>query len=373
MYRFRACAFILVALIGLRAGGAPPANKTQGHTQKQNPPIQLGTSGGSIMDYSAMYCCSGTLGALVSKGGGTYILSNNHVLARTGLAAPDEDISQPGLVDVGCQLTSKNSNIVADFSEAIVLGTKNVDAALAMIRAGKVDTAGRILDIGIPASTPTDPGVGMAVAKSGRTTGLTCASIKSILTDVNVQYQRGCGVGDKFIIGYQDQVLIQDRSFSAGGDSGSLIVSSDTAQPVALLFAGSSTTTIGNPVSDVINAFGGPTGFSFVGGTTHPVTCPSPGKPGKTTPPASDIERARNVKERHARALMADPAVQGLGVGIADDNDSEVVLVIYVETGRAHLPIPTHLDGVRTEIIRTDRFVAYGWNEPTGAGACTVK
>ncbi len=215
----------------------------------------------------------------------------------------------------------------------------------------------------------------MAVAKSGRTTGLTCAAVKSIATDVNVQYQRGCGVGDTFIISYQDQVLIQDRSFSAAGDSGSLIVSSDTAQPVALLFAGSSTTTIGNPVSDVIDAFGGSGGFSFVGGTTHTVACPTRGKPGRGAPSASDVERARNAKQRNAPALMADPAVQGVGVGVgvADDNDSEAVLVIYVEIGRAHLPIPTHLNGVRTEIVRTDRFVAYGWNEATGAGACTVK
>jgi hypothetical protein len=50
----------------------------------------------------------------------------------------------------------------------------------------------------------------------------------------------------------------------------------------------------------------------------------------------------------------------------------ETVVVIYLEQGRLQEPIPSELDGVRTEVIRTDAFRAYGWNEP-GPKTCSVK
>ena len=56
---------------------------------------------------------------------------------------------------------------------------------------------------------------------------------------------------------FVDQVIIQGTggSFSAGGDSGSLIVSQSGNFPVALLFAGSGSTTIGNRIDLVLGAF----------------------------------------------------------------------------------------------------------------------
>ncbi|MGH9795467.1 MAG: hypothetical protein ACRD5G_11900 [Candidatus Acidiferrales bacterium] len=340
------------------------------HQTKQTPPIQLGTSGGNVNDASKAFCCSGTLGALVERGGIRYILSNNHVLARSNQAAPGEDVSQPGLIDVGCN--AANANIVADFSQAPALGTQNVDAAIAEVRGGAVSSTGAIIDVGVPSSNPAAPAVNLQVAKSGRTTGLTCGGITSINTDVQVQYQAGCGKGKKFRITYQDQVVVTGSTFSAGGDSGSLIVSAGTAQPVALLYAGSSTTTIGNPVGDVIAAF---PGLSFVGGGNHAVSCPSGGggsgggkggggRPNAGQQPATP-EQARNAKAQYARSLMQDDAVLGVGVG---EEDGEPVVVIYVEQGREHRPLPQMLAGVRTRIIRTDEIRAFGWNERAGGG-----
>lgn len=335
---------------------------------KQTPPVKLGTSGGNVMDATKLYCCSGTLGALVSKGGVPYILSNNHVLARVDQAVVGEDISQPGLVDTSCSYT--NSNIVADYSAAAKLGTLNVDAALAQVRPGMVTTTGEILSIGVPSNTLAVPTVGRGVAKAGRTTGFTCGSIGSINTDVSVQYQKSCGSGKKFTVSYVDQVVINSSTFSAGGDSGSLIVTSDTAQPVALLFAGSTTTTIGNPIQDVTSALG----VTFVGGSTHSISCPV--TLGAATPTTtygisrSEYERARLAKQHHVRSLFGDPAVQGVGIGEDPDNPGLAVLVIYVEQGRAHGPIPAELEGVKTVKIITDRFRAYGWNEKE-TGMCS--
>lgn len=340
------------------------------HQVLQTPPIQLGTSGGNVNNHSKTFCCSGTLGSLVTKNGADYILSNNHVLADSGSGVPGDQISQPGLVDVGCNANS--AQIVANLSQAAPLGGgSNVDAAIAQTISGMVDTSGAILDVGVPAHTaaPIDnSAIGRGVAKSGRTTGLTCATIGSINTSVRVQYQLGCGKGKKFTVTYTNQVLVSGNSFSAGGDSGSLIVTSDKAQPIALLFAGSSTTSIGNRISDVTSTLG----VSLVGGGTHSVTCPTAAPTpaqGKIAP--GEFVRASVAKDQHAARLMADPAILGVGVGASEQDPAQAVVVIYLEQGRAHGPIPAELDGVPTQVVRTDVFRAYGWNEPERT-ACSI-
>ncbi|MGH7457200.1 MAG: hypothetical protein ACRENG_37975, partial [bacterium] len=52
-----------------------------------------------------------------------------------------------------------------------------------------------------------------------------------------------------------NQIVITKRSFSAGGDSGSLVVDL-SGNPVGLLFAGGSNTTIANPIGAVLTEFG---------------------------------------------------------------------------------------------------------------------
>jgi hypothetical protein len=354
---------VIVTLFGI---GLLIADSGPNHQVKQAPPIQLGTSGGNVNNISKAFCCSGTLGSLVTKGGVNYILSNNHVLADADTASVGDPISQPGLIDVGCN--ANNAQIVANFSETRPLGTANVDAALAQVVNGEVATSGSILDVGIPSSTAVAATVGRGVAKSGRTTGLTCATVASVNTNVQVQYQKGCNSGKKFRISYTNQVLVNSSTFSAGGDSGSLIVTSDTAQPTALLYAGSSTTTIGNPIGDVTAALG----VSFVGGRNHTVTCTAAAAAPAAVPSAAEVHRASIAKEIHAGRLMADPAVLGVGVGASEHNPTLAAVVIYVEQGRAHGPIPTQLNGVPTRVILTDAFRAFGWNEKP-AQSCRVK
>ena len=48
-------------------------------------------------------CCGGTLGSLIQNASGTqYLLSNNHVLARSDQASMGDTIVQPGLIDDNC-------------------------------------------------------------------------------------------------------------------------------------------------------------------------------------------------------------------------------------------------------------------------------
>jgi hypothetical protein len=325
-----------------------------------------GVSGGNVNDISRRFCCSGTLGSLVQDALGTlYILSNNHVLARSDQAAPGEDISQPGLVDNNCVAP----RIVADFTTAPALGT-NVDAALAALRSGTMNTTGFIEDIGTISSVIKTPAVGLAVAKSGRTTGFTTGTIGSINTSVSVRYPKSCGANGGTVVSYTNQVVINSSTFSAGGDSGSLIVSNNSAschQPVALLFAGSSTTTIGNPINDVLVALNTKLGrtVTFVGGvcTAAATTAFEPklsaaGGQVELSPQA--VERVTGVMRRVEHEIMARPGVIGIGVGTAGKLSNEAAIVIYVDrTAPAPPDLPTSIDGVKVRTIYTDPIIAY--------------
>lgn len=347
----RSFLWILPLLALLPAATASPDGGAQ-HRVKQTPPVKMGTSGGSANDISSAFCCGGTLGCLVTRDGVLHILSNNHILARSGIAVAGEDTVQPALIDTGC--SSGNSNIVADFAGDLVpLGTANVDAAIAIAR-GNVDASGAILDIGVPRSSVQNATIGLPVTKSGRTTGQTFGTVTSINTSVQVQYQKGCNKGKKFTVLFTNQIVT--GAMSAGGDSGSLLVSNDgTPNPVGLLYAGSGSTTVYNPAQHVVNAFsaGGHT-FSFVG--TAGITADS-GERLHATPSPEDLEMAIRVKVQNEQALFRDPGVLGVGVGAAEDNPLESVIVIYFDRERV-LTLPPVIDGFRVRVIVTDTIVA---------------
>ena len=319
----------------------------------------FGVSGGNVNDITARFCCSGTLGSLVQAGGVQYILSNNHVLARGDQAAIGEDISQPGLIDNNCRVAT----VVADFTKASPLGS-NVDAALAQLRPGTMDGSGFIEDIGTISSVVKTPTVGMTVTKSGRTTGTTTGSVASINTSVNVQYQKNCGSGKKFVVSYTNQVVINGSSFSAGGDSGSLIVSNNNChQPVALLFAGSSSSTIGNPIGEVLTKLTAALGstVSFVGAACG-TAAPEIASLGTQAPEPSSasVERAMEVMRARENDLMSRPGIIGVGVGASDTDPNEASIVVYIDVNsQISANVPRRINGVRVRRVFTEPFVAY--------------
>ena len=313
--------------------------------QTRNP--HFGVSGSNVNDVTRAFCCGGTLGSLLTGGGTQYALSNNHVLARVDQATAGEDISQPGLIDNGCQ----PATIVADFTRAVPLGN-NVDCAIAAIRAGQMDSTGFIEGIGTISSVVKPAAVGLAVEKSGRTTGTTTGTIASTNTSVSVQYQRNCGSGRKFTISYTNQVVINSTTFSAGGDSGSLIVTNNTChQPVALLFAGSSSTTIANPIGEVLSKLGG---VSFVGGTCS-------AQPGgqEMQLPQQTLDNASRVLEQNRHDLMSRPGVLGVGLGALEDNSQPAIIVYVDKTSSIKPQLPAQIEGVAVRVVLTDPFIAF--------------
>lgn len=251
---------------------AAPAVIAQ-HTAKQDRPIELGTSGGSIEHLDFPFCCGGTLGALLQDGSGKqYILSNNHVIGRVNRAVPDEGIVQPGLIDVGC--AKLPADIVGYFTEYVPISFNSnnlVDAAIAEVRPQGtnpvpfVDPEGSILEIGPLSSEIVAPFVGQMVKKSGRTTGLNFGEVLAEDVTATIKYSSQCGRS-----GGSDATFVHQfrtSKLAEGGDSGSVVVEDALSTPraVGLLFAGSSTTTIVSPMDFVLDAFS--FHLAMVGGT----------------------------------------------------------------------------------------------------------
>ena len=348
------------------------------HRVDQPFPIELGTSGGNINDTSKGFCYGGTLGALVEDTTGTeYILSNNHVLARTNAAAMGEDIIQPGLIDESPACFKDSTDIVADLSAfvPILFKTKGtmpanaVDAAIAKVRVGSVDPTGFIIDIGTVSSDTVAPSLGMAVKKSGRTTGLTNGNITAVDATIDVSY--GSGKTARFT----NQIVVGSSGFIAAGDSGSLMVEDVATNPraVGLLFAGSNTTAIANPIDDVLTSFG----VSMVGSSPSAslmgkilgwakkllTVAESQAANAQLPPQASQaaVDAVRRVKERHEGRLLSIPGVIGAGVGVSEKAIGQAAIEVYAiqATESLNQALPRSLDGVEVRMVETGEIHAY--------------
>ena len=271
-------------VVGLTSGSAQAqVSCAENPYQCEQPrPIELGVSGSSIehiLDGPFAFCYTGTLGSLVHAGTDQYILSNNHVLAKendpdNALAPDGYEIIQPGLLDEGsCSLSLGDpANVVAnltDYVEILFGRGRNrpnnwVDAAIAETAAGSVDSTGVIRGVGVLTGDPDNvvANIGDKVQKSGRTTGHTYGEVVATSVSINVKYDSGTA---RFV----DQIEVVglcDTNFSAGGDSGSLIVSLRDSAPraaVGLLFAGGGASTFANRIDTVLTDMGVQAGLNL--------------------------------------------------------------------------------------------------------------
>ncbi|MDP3001724.1 MAG: hypothetical protein Q8N38_01155 [Bacteroidales bacterium] len=223
---------------------------------------------------------AGTLGCLVKKNNEVFILSNNHVLANSNNAQIGDPILQPGPYDGGTNPADHIANLYQFipinfidipsncFTAAGIAGFLNglaklvnsnarfrtisiealenlVDAAIAK-PVNDNDVISDILDIGTIQGTVSGE-LGMAIKKSGRTTGLTTGEITQVDVTATVSY------GDMKTALFRDQLMA--GAMSQGGDSGSAVLTGNNLL-TGLLFAGSDSTTIINRIENVFTALG---------------------------------------------------------------------------------------------------------------------
>ncbi len=198
---------------------------------------------------------AGTFGSVVydNSTAQPMILSNNHVLANATngndqRASINDRIYQPGPfdfvhVDLGY---ADRQYIIACLKRFVSLAESPainvVDCAIGEPLENSMIIP-EILEIGLVQGVTT-PALSMAVQKSGRTTGLTFGQITVLDAMVDVQY----GLGR--VLRFDHQIIT--TNMSSPGDSGSLLLD-DNNLAVGLLFAGSNTSTIHNPIQDVLH------------------------------------------------------------------------------------------------------------------------
>ncbi|UQV46104.1 hypothetical protein KIV45_03400 [Janthinobacterium lividum] len=223
--------------------------------EAQGAPYELGQANGF-----AIYRCgssispgnsasAGTMGALVTKNGQVYGLTNNHVSGGCSHSPPGLPILAPGVLDVAPGGISPFTVGYHDSVLSMVPGdggnvqiAQNSDAALFRItNAAAVSSyQGTVFDT--PAIVQ-EPYEGMIVEKVGRTTGHTTGKIVGReLVPLRVSASAP-NYGYKAVVLMPSAFIVHgdERPFSEGGDSGSLVTSRQldgSYAAVGILFAG---------------------------------------------------------------------------------------------------------------------------------------
>ena len=207
----------------------------------------------------------------------------------------------------------------------------------------------------------------MKVAKSGRTTGLTCGGVTAVDLDVSVDYFSDCAETAGYLTKvFTNQVGISGDRLSDAGDSGALVVDTANAEPVGLFFAGGTDAAgvgqgIANPAPEVLNelgaAEGNGTSFTFAGGPDHGVSCLSYGNDTVSAAQAASLSSAeieRGQEALYTARSLVNPSngILGVAMGNSSDHRGEAAVLVYV-SDTAKATAPALIEGVRTVVIPT--------------------
>jgi hypothetical protein len=342
----------------------PAAAQVCNQTATLSRPIPLGVSGGSIKSFIKTKgheeCFGGTLGSLVQDARGQYILSNNHVLARLNAAKKAEGIVEPGLIDTAC--LGNRADTVATLSRFVKVKTgkkslNQVDAAIALVSPGQVSS--EILNIGSISSILASPTLGLSVMKMGRTSCLTSGTITAVSVNIVINESELEPGGKNTIANFTGQILVNGDSaaFAAPGDSGSLVVTNTSCpQPVGLLFAGTGSDVLLNPIGPVTSALG----VNFVGGCTASPQAAIAAPDAISATSDAVVREVASRRDAHAAELEAIPGMIGTGIA-AGDASGQVAVELYVlhATHDVVAAAPDDIDGIPVRVVEKAPFVLY--------------
>ncbi len=229
-----------------RPGGGPapvlPAGPSALRTRQR--PARGGCS------ISSPIAQAGTLGAVCHAGGEVFVLSANHVIAASNRVHQHSPVLQPGL---GEATSAGDSDTLGTLHERVHLRLgpdshalpNRLDAAIAEVDPAHVDWP--IAEIGLVRGLNLSPRIGMAVHKTGRTTGHTAG----VVTDVHALIR--VSVRNHTDTLFQEQCIVE---LDVGaGDSGSLVVD-ENGGAVGLLSHALVRFAVVNPIGFVVDTLG---------------------------------------------------------------------------------------------------------------------
>jgi hypothetical protein len=181
---------------------------------------------------------------------------------------------------------------------------------------------------------------------------------------------------------YTNQIGMPGNYFSDAGDSGSLVVDTANAQPVALFYAGSIGTatepgeSFAQPIGEVLTQLAqysqAPSGttFSIVGGSPHTVSCLDYDQNTATTSAvvsAARMNAARTVASQQGAAIVdAAKGILGVAAGKSLDQPGQAAVVVYVDQNRAgSVQVPQTIGGLPTRVIPTTASAVASGTAPT--------
>ncbi len=195
----------------------------------------------------------GTLGAIVQDGDRQkYILSCNHVLAVNGRV--------PKGANIVSTLTADNETTIAHLYTSVRLQretSNSVDCALALLTSDCAPVTEEFQErkgtqkraIAWKSEKTTAPLKTMKVVKVGAVTGKTFGTILDVDVELYIDYSFGT-------FRFEKQVIIdggQNFRFARGGDSGSIVVDTDTGRATAMIFAASGRYAVACPIQRVFD------------------------------------------------------------------------------------------------------------------------
>jgi len=185
-----------------------------------------------------------------------WALSNNHVFADTNRLNVGAPICQAGPESAPTTAADVFGSLLQFIPLLFAPGSVN-DHDAAVVRVSESASAQLGAQLGIATYAPANiaqPTTGLAVTKSGRTTGVTRGIVTAAAVNgVKVDYGGGqIGVFNNVV----RIVGNEGASFSLPGDSGSLVLSSAKGEPAALLFAGDGVNTFASPIGSLCNRLG---------------------------------------------------------------------------------------------------------------------
>jgi len=141
----------------------------------------------------------------------------------------------------------------------------------------------------------------------------------------------------------------------------------DTVQPIALLFAGSSTTTIGNRISDVTSPWASALSVPLLDADklSHDRGSSDWLRHGRRARCdfSLDFARAMAAKEAHAERICSRMRFSCWRWGVSYEDPLRAAVVLFIMRRAARNPLVLLTPRCRTEVSHR-RFSCIGWNEP---------